>query len=380
MPIARAPKPARLRGLALVCIGLIAIFSPLLIGGWTISLFGAVIAVVGLLTCVNAYRTADRNARRTGFVSGGLATALGLLIFAGPNLVFSGVIAILTGLLAFEGVTRIVEAVRGSTTRSRVFSFFNGLLLLLTAAIVWRFHSSAGLSTTGIALGIYCLSLGWTQLIAPAEGVEDVRAATATNEHPDARLGLPPNPEFGRLRAEAIAGEEQRRSIDIYWMSVLVILFPYPHRPHGHAPLDPRSDHARRSPPLGDVLCAALLGALVILPCRLLWRRLTRPIERAAWTNLLAAGEFARASRPRRTSHPLLAERPSPLRRPHAHRPRFAVLRALGHHGVRPARRRLPRRLQPHLGIQLVLQHRELGQRLLGQGHLRAHRSLARRR
>ena len=180
---------------------------------------------------------------------------------------------------------------RGSTRRSRVFGFFNGLLLLLTAAIVWRFHSSAGLSTAGLALGIYCLSLGWTQLIAPGEGVEDVRAATATNEHPDARLGLPPNPEFGRLRAEAIAGEEQRRSIDIYWMSVLVILFLLIHIGRTGMHLSTLGLITPGLATLGDVISAALLGALVILPCRLLWRRLTRPLERAAWTNLLAAGD-----------------------------------------------------------------------------------------
>jgi hypothetical protein len=39
----------------------------------------------------------------------------------------------------------------------------------------------------------------------------------------------------------------------------------------------------------GDVLMTLVLATIVILPARLLWRRLTRPIERVAWSLWLGA-------------------------------------------------------------------------------------------
>ena len=38
----------------------------------------------------------------------------------------------------------------------------------------------------------------------------------------------------------------------------------------------------------GDLLMAALLGMLLVLPAHLLWKRLTRPVERLAWLLRLA--------------------------------------------------------------------------------------------
>ena len=42
---------------------------------------------------------------------------------------------------------------------------------------------------------------------------------------------------------------------------------------------------------IGDVLMALLLAAILILPARVLWRKLTRPIERKAWSRLLKLSE-----------------------------------------------------------------------------------------
>jgi hypothetical protein len=75
------------------------------------------------------------------------------------------------------------------------------------------------------------------------------------------------------------------------WMLTLVIVFLAI-----HAGRMPRSDSllGLASPFIataGDLLMTLAFAMLLMLPARLLWRRLTRPIERLAWSLRLSAGE-----------------------------------------------------------------------------------------
>jgi hypothetical protein len=109
------------------------------------------------------------------------------------------------------------------------------------------------------------------------------------NVHPDPGLGVPGNEAFARLRSETDSGSQFVRAADLLWMSTLGIVFLAIHA--GRMPLT--DDMLGRISPLiatvGDVLMTLVFAAAVMLPARLAWRRLTRPVERLAWTLCLGA-------------------------------------------------------------------------------------------
>ena len=109
------------------------------------------------------------------------------------------------------------------------------------------------------------------------------------NAHPDPGLAVPGNETFARLRSETDSGSQFVRAADLLWMSTLGIVFLAIHA--GRMPLT--DDMLGRISPfvatVGDVLMTLVFAAAVMLPARLVWRRLTRPVERLAWSLRLDA-------------------------------------------------------------------------------------------
>jgi len=106
--------------------------------------------------------------------------------------------------------------------------------------------------------------------------------------HPDLRLQLPPHPVFATLNDSMKAKEDARRAIDAYWCWIFVLVFFAIHigrmRVYWNLVglVDPLVAVA------GDVGIALLLAFGLILPVRLGWRKLTRPLERRGWKRTLA--------------------------------------------------------------------------------------------
>ena len=120
--------------------------------------------------------------------------------------------------------------------------------------------------------------------MAPAETVMPAAAAGAPTVHPDPRLRLPPNEVFARLRAETDSEAQTVRNSDLMWMLTLGGVFLAIHL--GRMPIT--DTLLGISSPFvataGDLLMTLVFATLVVLPWRLLWRRLTRPAERSAWS------------------------------------------------------------------------------------------------
>src|SRR5262249_28451280 len=128
----------------------------------------------------------------------------------------------------------------------------------------------------------------------------------------------------------------------------------------------------------GDVLMTLVLAALLILPARLLWRRLTRRVERLAWSLRLSAKSDAAPMNP---AADWLVGRWRESRLSFSQRLREArasIGCAYSHPAIGPAGDRVFRGLQSDLGIQLVLQYGELGDRHLSEDDGAAGRSVAR--
>src|SRR5262245_19677821 len=125
--------------------------------------------------------------------------------------------------------------------------------------------------------------------MAPAEAAASDATAGTWTAHPDAKLGLPPNETFARLRAETDDAARTVLDTDLMWMVTLGSVFLAIHL--GRMPISD-SLLGISSPfvaTAGDLLMTLVLAAVVMLPARLLWRRFTRPVERLAWSLSLGA-------------------------------------------------------------------------------------------
>ena len=330
--------------------------------------WASILLLAGVVEVIHGLRTQSPSSTWTTYLTGVLMILGGLLLFARPVMVIGGLLALLALIMAADGVTKIVSAFKDKLGQARWWTIFNGIVNLLLALLIWRQGASTGAVVLGIGLGIYIMSTGWTALFAPDDGVEDVDVARATNEHPDERLGLPPHAEFGRLRAAAVEREAAALPIDAFWIIVLILVFFAIHAGRLQADWTWLGLISPLVAVIGDVL-SALLVAVLLLPGWLSWRRLTRPIERRAWKRRLSDQTQAKDLGLGEQRRELVARQPLTVGRALAAHARFAANRCLT---VAPrwlAHRGRGRGHQSDLGLQLVLQHRELGERLLGEGH-----------
>ena len=291
---AEAPPPARSGSLSrraygalLLALGLVAIVAPLGAGRWASSLLGIVAMVAGAAAIVRSLRTRTAARTWTTYLTGVLLILGGVLLFARPVLVVSGLLSLVALLLGADGIMRILAAIKDERGQARVWTGLNGLVNVGLALLLWRGNPSTSATILGLGLGVYMLSTGWTALLTPEEGLEDVDLAEATNAHPDSRLALPANPEFGRLRAAAIEGEQLAHPVNAFWIVTLVVVFFAIHAGRLQSDWTWLGLISPFVAVAGDLL-SALLVAVFLLPLWLGWRRLTRGIERRAWQRRLS--------------------------------------------------------------------------------------------
>jgi uncharacterized membrane protein HdeD (DUF308 family) len=282
---------SRIRGLFLLGIGGFAIAAPLFIGEWSLKILGLVLVAGGLADAYKWITHRQSRSDATFLWNSILSILAGTLLYFGPRLIFVVLMWVVSLAIAGYGLIRIAAALRGASgLKHRGWTAFNGFALILAAAILWTLRSTAGFVVASIATGIYCFTLGWSILFSPDEGVETVEVARATNLHPDEALRLPAHPALGNLRAQAITEEENRRPVDVFW--VLTLLFTFLAIHVGR--MQPDRTLVGLAGPLvatiGDLLSALVLSVVLILPVRLLWRILTRPIERRLWHRFLDGG------------------------------------------------------------------------------------------
>jgi uncharacterized membrane protein HdeD (DUF308 family) len=278
----------RAYGAILLALGVVAIIAPLGAGRWAGSLLGIVAVVAGAAAIVRSLRTRSGAATWTTYLTGVLLILGGAVLFARPVLVISGLLTVVALLVGVDGITRLLAAVKDERGVGRVWTGLNGLVNLGVALLLWRGNPSTSAVILGLGLGVYMLSLGWTALLSPDEGAEDVELAGATNEHPDSRLALPANPEFGRLRAAAIEAERLALPVNAFWIVTLILVFFAIHAGRLQSDWTWLGVVSPLIAVAGDLLTALLVAAL-LLPLWLGWRRLTRPIERQAWERRLSA-------------------------------------------------------------------------------------------
>ena len=277
----------RVRGVLVLLLGCLAIAAPFFAGPLTLFLGGLLLVVCGVLQMMETFRASDDPSLFSGYLSGELSILAGILLLSSPELVLRGVALILAGSFLIDGLGKGVAALRsragGRARAGMVAACAVNVGLALVLATGWPL---SGWAVVEIVVGLRILMAGWPMVLGRKTRPSAPEPSPET--HPDLRLHLPPHPAFGLLNASIKTEEERRRSIDAVWCWTFVLVFFAIHIGRMRVywtvvgMIDPLIAAA------GDVGVALLLAFSLILPVRLAWRRLTRPLERSGWKRMLA--------------------------------------------------------------------------------------------
>jgi uncharacterized membrane protein HdeD (DUF308 family) len=283
MPPAYQTIRTRVIGALLIALGIITLLMPQVAGRWSLEILGVLLVGVGIAESYAAFRSV-RSGEVSSYLEGLLASLAGSVLLLSSALVLEGLLIILIGILLTDGLAKLLNAWRKPGS-DRFPLILNGLLDFGCAAAIWYLNRLVGItSAIGIAIGIYIVAAGWRMVLAPSRtAASSDAAALALNDHPDLGLRMPRNKMFGRLRSEADRGSQFVLAADLFWMSTIGVVFLALHT--GRMPLS--DDLLGAVSPViataGDLLMTLVFAMALILPLRLLWRRVTRPIERVAW-------------------------------------------------------------------------------------------------
>jgi uncharacterized membrane protein HdeD (DUF308 family) len=277
------PPAARLDGVVLFLLGAIAVVAPLLSSVWGVSIVGAAIFVAGVVELADAWLSGGS---RTHFSSAAFSVLAGAIILLQTAFVFSGLMAIISVVLAADGVVNVGRALRRGGTGSPAWDALNGVANILLAAIVWLLRDTLGVLGFGVLLGMRMAASGWQTIFAPVPSDADV-FTRPEDRHPDRALGLPAHPLVGFIHREAITHAGSRAPTDFYWSVIFVIVFFAIHVGRLDAEWTWLGMLSPAVATIGDIIASLVLSVVVLYPLELAIRRATRPIERAVWWRML---------------------------------------------------------------------------------------------
>jgi Calcineurin-like phosphoesterase/Short repeat of unknown function (DUF308) len=288
MPRSSGLLRKRIAGGLLIALGAFALAAPMAAGRWSLAILGIPLIVLSVVEAYLAFAS-PRRGELSAYLPCLLALVAGNLLLLSSALVLSGLLLLLVAVLVIDGFGKILAG-RREPHAARVPITVSGLVDLGCAALLWYLNRIIGTErAVGIAVGAYIAAAGWRMLMAPVDAATPDVADEALTAHPDPALRLPPNEAFARLRAEADAASQTVRAADLMWMLTFAAVFLAIHlgrMPTTDTLLGISSPFVATA---GDVLMTLVLVTMVILPARLVWRRLTRPLERVAWSIWLGA-------------------------------------------------------------------------------------------
>jgi len=269
-------------------MGCLAILSPFLVGTLALFLVGLLLIVCGVLEMLETFQTLDEAKLRSAYLSGILAILAGILLLAQPQLILRGLALFLAGSFLIDGIGKIVAALKmRANGNAWKWTFGSGLINCLLALVLAARWPIGGQALVALLVAIRMLMAGWSMLLSRDNKPKPV-AVPVDARHPDARLRLPAHQEFSKLQASLNLEVEARRRIDVAWCWTFVIVFFAIHIGRMQVEWNLVGMISPLVAVLGDVGTALLLAFGIILPCRLTWRKLTRPVERRGWERALA--------------------------------------------------------------------------------------------
>ena len=263
--------------------GLLVLLMPIFVGGWIIALLGIAFIAAGLFQFIDTLRSSDKAKSLFSYLVGILTILLGFILFISPSLVLSGLLLAVSLFLIIEGAVKSFAAYKESG-QDRWWDLFNGLFTIFLGFLIWYFVTAhLGLVAIGIVLGLRLLVDGWTMVFLPQKGFEPADLKVDTREHPDRKLGLEPSDTIREMQESLLARQEAMSGQDLVrCLQVLAVLFAI-HVLRTDAKWSFIGFVSPFSAVVGDAIVALILGIVLVLPLRLFWRKLSRPLERTAW-------------------------------------------------------------------------------------------------
>jgi uncharacterized membrane protein HdeD (DUF308 family)/3',5'-cyclic AMP phosphodiesterase CpdA len=297
---------------------------------------GLLLVLAAVLELAHGLRRSTAAGQRAAWVGGAITLAMGVLLVNAPYFASTAIVLFLAGWFGLDGVRHLAGAFqRKGSRRSALVWVLAGLgnLLVCVALLVlrgqvlmsWTVAAAGAARIFGAALNIF-LSPVFTSGDSGDTAVAD--------------LLLSEDPEMLALARRLAQEESARASIDRGWiLGFIATLFAI----HvGRMGFD-RTFLGIMSPgfaTLGDLAIALLLAFVIVIPCGVLWGRLTRGLEHRAWRWCLKVPEEERGWG-RRAVGALLG-----------HRLRFSIRLAQARYSVRTA---LSRGLQIGLPLAAVI-------------------------
>ena len=273
----------RTLGLVTVGLGLGVLFAPIVVGTWIISILGILFFAAGLIQFLFVLRSEDRFASFIPYFSGGICVVLGCILFLSPSMALVGVLVILSATFLIDGGFRFYSSFKLAGS-DRWWTIANGVFTIFLGFLVWALASARlGFAAIGIVLGLWLLFEGWTMLLMPERGLGGDDPAPEISEHPDAALGLEPGSLIRELQEPILQQRGIEASHNIVYSLTFIGLFFAIHVLRTSADWSILGLISPFAAVVGDIAVALLLGLVFLLPLRLLWRKLTRPLERVAW-------------------------------------------------------------------------------------------------
>jgi uncharacterized membrane protein HdeD (DUF308 family) len=277
------------RGVAVLVMGGLAVLSPFFAGALATLLVGLLLIACGVLEMLETFH-ADREAeRRSVYLSGALSVLAGVCLLARPQLLLRGLALLIAGSFLFAGVGKAVAGLRarraGAHWKWQVVSGLANVGLALVLVAQWPV---SGRAVVAVLVGIRMLTVGWSMLLGREQKPRPASEPPPRGSHPDRRLGLTPDPQIAAFEDSLASDEANQRWVNAVWCWTFVAVFFAIHLGRMQAEWNLAGVVGPLVAALGDVGTALVIAFGLILPCRLAWRKVTRPVERRAWVRLLA--------------------------------------------------------------------------------------------
>jgi uncharacterized membrane protein HdeD (DUF308 family) len=276
-------------------MGCLAVLSPFIAGTLALLLVGMLLIASGILEMLETFQADQERERRSAYLSGALSVLAGILLLAQPELLLRGLAVFVAGIFLVDGVSKLIAAARtrasGASWRGRLVSGVINVGLALVLLARWPVSGNAVIA---ILVGFHMLAAGWPMLLGRELKPGPIAEPPPRGLHPDRRLGLPPNPAFAALEESLPAEEASQRWTNAVWCCTFVLVFFAIHIGRMHVEWNLVGTLAPLVATAGDVGTALVIAFGLILPCRLAWRKMTRPVERRAWERQLARSDQGR--------------------------------------------------------------------------------------
>jgi uncharacterized membrane protein HdeD (DUF308 family) len=282
----------RVRGVLVLAMGCLAVAAPFLTGTLALFLVGWLLIAAGVLEMLETFNVRDEAGRFSAYLGGALSVLAGLLLLTQPQLLLRGLSLLVAGAFFVDGINKTVESLRARKAgTSWKWTLARGLINVALALVLAFRWPVSGRAMVMILVGIRLLAAGWSMLTSRVALPGPAAAAPAVGCHPDRRLGLPSHPEFAAFEKSFPAEEANQRLTNAVWCWTFVFVFFGIHIGRMHIEWNPTGMIAPLGAVIGDVGTALIIAFGIILPCRLAWRRLTRPLERRGWKRSLARSD-----------------------------------------------------------------------------------------